>query len=118
MAVDYLIFLWTSPWFRQLINLAYTFLYQGGLDSSLIAALLVKNAREAGISYPIQTFSIGMEGSPDLIAAKKVRQQNSKRMLACESEFGGSFWSFQILKPIRKMQTHVKLKWNFPVYQK
>ncbi|XP_064614287.1 asparagine synthetase [glutamine-hydrolyzing]-like [Liolophura sinensis] len=47
-------------------------LLSGGLDSSLVAALLVKNAREAGISYPIQTFSIGMEGSPDLIAAKKV----------------------------------------------
>ncbi|XP_035676332.1 asparagine synthetase [glutamine-hydrolyzing]-like [Branchiostoma floridae] len=47
-------------------------LLSGGLDSSLIAALLTKNARKAGITYPIQTYSIGMEGSPDIAAAKKV----------------------------------------------
>lgn len=44
----------------------------GGLDSSLVAALLVECAKERGLSYPIQTFSIGMEGSPDVIAARKV----------------------------------------------
>jgi asparagine synthase (glutamine-hydrolysing) len=37
----------------------------GGLDSSLIAALTVQEARRQGITYPIQTFAIGMEeGSP------------------------------------------------------
>ncbi|XP_072027527.1 asparagine synthetase [glutamine-hydrolyzing]-like [Amphiura filiformis] len=44
----------------------------GGLDSSLIAGLVVKLARDAGVKYPIQTFAIGMEGSPDVIAARKV----------------------------------------------
>ena len=44
----------------------------GGLDSSLIASLVVKLAREAGVQYPIQTFSIGQPGSPDLVNAKKV----------------------------------------------
>ena len=45
----------------------------GGLDSSLIAALTVQEARKQGITYPIQTFAIGMdEESPDLIAARKV----------------------------------------------
>jgi len=45
----------------------------GGLDSSLISALTVQEARKNGITYPIQTFSIGMdEESPDLIAARKV----------------------------------------------
>ena len=44
----------------------------GGLDSSLVAALLCKLAKEQGINYPIQTFSIGMEGSTDLKAARKV----------------------------------------------
>ncbi|EDO43756.1 predicted protein [Nematostella vectensis] len=44
----------------------------GGLDSSLVAALLTKEAKNAGIDYPIQTFSIGMEGSPDVAAARKV----------------------------------------------
>ena len=45
----------------------------GGLDSSLIAALTVQEARKQGVKYPIQTFSIGMdESSPDLLAARKV----------------------------------------------
>ena len=46
----------------------------GGLDSSLIAALTVQEARKQGVTYPIQTFAIGMdEESPDLIAARKVK---------------------------------------------
>ncbi|GAU93802.1 hypothetical protein RvY_05686-2 [Ramazzottius varieornatus] len=44
----------------------------GGLDSSLIAAILVREAKAAGITYPIQTFSIGMEDAPDVLAARKV----------------------------------------------
>ena len=45
----------------------------GGLDSSLIAALTVQEARKQGVTYPIQTFAIGMdEESPDLVAARKV----------------------------------------------
>ncbi|KAK3748933.1 hypothetical protein QZH41_008697, partial [Actinostola sp. cb2023] len=47
-------------------------LLSGGLDSSLVAALLTKLAKEAGMDYPIQTFSIGMEGSTDVLAARKV----------------------------------------------
>lgn len=44
----------------------------GGLDSSLVAATLVKLAKEEKLQYPIQTFSIGAEDSPDIIAARKV----------------------------------------------
>lgn len=47
-------------------------LLSGGLDSSLVAALLVKLAREVGLPYRIQSFAIGMADSPDLIAAKQV----------------------------------------------
>ncbi|WAR01985.1 ASNS-like protein [Mya arenaria] len=47
-------------------------LLSGGLDSSLVTALVVQEARKMGIEYKIQTFSVGMEGSPDLEAAKKV----------------------------------------------
>jgi asparagine synthase (glutamine-hydrolysing) len=48
-------------------------LLSGGLDSSLICGLLVQEARKAGITYPIQTFSIGMgDESPDVLAARKV----------------------------------------------
>ncbi|XP_046558716.1 asparagine synthetase [glutamine-hydrolyzing]-like [Haliotis rubra] len=49
-------------------------LLSGGLDSSLVAALLVKNAKELRLPYPIQTFSTGMEGSTDILAARKVAQ--------------------------------------------
>ena len=45
-------------------------LLSGGLDSSLIAALVQRHAKENNDS--IKTFSIGMPGSPDLKYAKKV----------------------------------------------
>ncbi|XP_022122546.2 asparagine synthetase [glutamine-hydrolyzing] [Pieris rapae] len=44
----------------------------GGLDSSLITALVVKLAKEQNLPYKIQTFAIGMGDSPDLIAARTV----------------------------------------------
>ncbi|XP_068188986.1 asparagine synthetase [glutamine-hydrolyzing]-like [Antennarius striatus] len=47
-------------------------LLSGGLDSSLVAATLVKLAKEEKLQYPIQTFSIGADDSPDLLAARKV----------------------------------------------
>lgn len=48
-------------------------LLSGGLDSSLITGLMVQEAKKAGITYPIQTFSIGMgDESPDVLAARKV----------------------------------------------
>ncbi|XP_072035354.1 asparagine synthetase [glutamine-hydrolyzing]-like [Amphiura filiformis] len=56
---------------RLMANRRMGCLLSGGLDSSLTAAIVVKLARKAGIKYPIQTFSIGMEDSPDTLAAKK-----------------------------------------------
>ncbi|XP_066603891.1 asparagine synthetase [glutamine-hydrolyzing] [Prorops nasuta] len=47
-------------------------LLSGGLDSSLIAALLVKLAKEQNLKYKIQSFAIGMGDSPDIIAARQV----------------------------------------------
>lgn len=47
-------------------------LLSGGLDSSLIAALVVKLAKEQNLPYKIQTFAIGMGDSPDLVAAQTV----------------------------------------------
>lgn len=47
-------------------------LLSGGLDSSLITALVVKLAKECKLPYKIQTFAIGMGESPDLIAARTV----------------------------------------------
>ena len=46
-------------------------LLSGGLDSSLIAALVAQELKEAG-APPLQTFSIGMKGSSDLAHARLV----------------------------------------------
>lgn len=47
-------------------------LLSGGLDSSLVAALLAKFAKEKNFPYKIQSFAIGMGESPDIIAARQV----------------------------------------------
>ncbi|OAD62590.1 Asparagine synthetase [glutamine-hydrolyzing] [Eufriesea mexicana] len=47
-------------------------LLSGGLDSSLIAALLVKCGRDINLPYRIKSFSVGMRDSPDIIAARQV----------------------------------------------
>ncbi|XP_030849163.1 asparagine synthetase [glutamine-hydrolyzing] isoform X1 [Strongylocentrotus purpuratus] len=47
-------------------------LLSGGLDSSLVAAVVSEALREQPRGYPLQTFSVGMEGSPDIAAARKV----------------------------------------------
>ncbi|XP_040287155.1 asparagine synthetase [glutamine-hydrolyzing] [Bufo bufo] len=57
---------------RLMSNRRIGCLLSGGLDSSLVAATLLKLMREGNVPYPLQTFAIGMEDSPDLQAAKKV----------------------------------------------
>lgn len=50
-------------------------LLSGGLDSSLIASLVVKIAKELGYTKKIKTFSVGInKDAPDLIAAKTVSE--------------------------------------------
>ena len=47
-------------------------LLSGGLDSSLIASLIVKLAKEMGYTRKIKSFSIGVNSEvPDLVAARK-----------------------------------------------
>jgi len=48
-------------------------LLSGGLDSSLVAAVAARHAKEQESGWPtLHSFCIGLEGSPDLAAAKKV----------------------------------------------
>ncbi|CAH0558230.1 unnamed protein product [Brassicogethes aeneus] len=46
----------------------------GGLDSSLIASLLVKEGKKMNLPYKIQSFAIGMGDSPDIRAARQVAE--------------------------------------------
>ncbi|XP_013393300.1 asparagine synthetase [glutamine-hydrolyzing]-like [Lingula anatina] len=57
---------------RLMANRPIGCLLSGGLDSSLVTALVVKNAKEMGIKYKIRTFATGMLGSTDIKAARKV----------------------------------------------
>eukprot|EP01025_Chloroclados_australasicus_P018846 TRINITY_DN2003_c1_g1_i6.p1 TRINITY_DN2003_c1_g1~~TRINITY_DN2003_c1_g1_i6.p1 ORF type:complete len:649 (-),score=79.24 TRINITY_DN2003_c1_g1_i6:1644-3590(-) len=51
-------------------------LLSGGLDSSLVASVAVRHLKESrnafDTQHPLNTFSIGIKGSPDLKAARKV----------------------------------------------
>lgn len=60
---------------RDLIetNVPFGVLLSGGLDSSLIASLVVKLSKEMGYTQKIKTFSVGVNKDvPDLIAARQV----------------------------------------------
>ena len=56
---------------RMMMERPVAALLSGGLDSSLIAALVAKQLRLNG-GPTLRTFSIGMEGSSDLLHARKV----------------------------------------------
>jgi asparagine synthase (glutamine-hydrolysing) len=66
-------------------------LLSGGLDSSLIAALVQRNLLRAG-SPPLQTFSIGFEGSEDLryarMVAEHIRSKHTEIVMTPED-----FWA-------------------------
>lgn len=63
-------------------------LLSGGLDSSLVAGILAKEYKKQ--RKVLETFSIGLPGSPDLIAAEKVAKHIGSKhhsVLATEEEF-------------------------------
>ena len=58
----------------------------GGLDSSLVAAIAAKQLAKQGVR--LHTYSVGMEGSPDLVAArlvaKHINSVHHERVLTAE----------------------------------
>ena len=57
-------------------DVPYAVVLSGGLDSSLITSIAVRNRASATNTYgsteKVHSFSIGIKGAPDLKAAKKV----------------------------------------------
>ena len=58
---------------RMMSDVPWGVLLSGGVDSSIVAAIATRLCREQGVEPP-RSFAIGLEGGPDLAAARRVAE--------------------------------------------